>query len=318
MSGIPAVYGPYLSHDAHVASCAVACGGVGRVVGTSVEGRPIHRFDLGPRDGVPVLLTGLLHGTEVIGSVALRALVARLRAGQCADAEHVAATARLTVLPVVNPDAHAENLGRLARGCAAYRRGNARGVDLNRNFPAVAPLAAWHPFAGSRRRWSPHYVGPAPLSEPESRAVVAVAEDVRPVVSLGFHSFGDMLLYPWAHTRSPHPKSAHYRRLGSVFSGALRGAPYVVDQATRLYPTSGDLDDWLDHRFGTDAFTVEVGTLDRRLWHPRRALNPFCWMNPTDPAAVDDAVDRLVSALLPLLRAAIEARSSADATLAAE
>lgn len=318
MSGVPSIFGPYLSHEAHVASCAAACGGVGRVAGTSVEGRPIHRFDVGPRSGVPILLTGLLHGTEVIGSVALAALVETLRTGDSEDADFVRSHARVTVLPVVNPDAHAENMDRLARGRPAFRRGNARGVDLNRNFPEVAPLAAWHPFSGSRHRWSPHYVGPSPLSEPESRAVVAVADDVRPAVALGFHSFGDMLLYPWAHTRAPHPRRAHYRLLGAAFSAALRGAPYVVDQATRLYPTSGDLDDWLDHRFGTDAFTVEVGTLDRRLVHPRRLLNPFSWMNPSEPAAVDDAVDRLVSALLPLLRRAVEGRLGAAAAEAAE
>jgi len=316
MSGTPSLFGPYVQERSFHEACAEACGDA-RVAGRSVEGRAVHRFDVGPLDGVPVLLTGLMHGVEVIGSVALLELVRRLRTERSADAEFVRSCARVTVLPVVNPDSFAENMGRIAQGRLAYRRGNARGVDLNRNFPVVGALGEWHPFSGSRHPWSPHYMGPHPLSEPESRTVVAVAQEIAPAVAVGFHSFGDMLLYPWAHTRARHPREAHYRALGRAFSGALRGAPYVVDQATRLYPTLGDLDDWLDARFGADAFTVEVSTLDRRLLHPLRAINPFCWMNPSHAHVVDETVDRLVPALMALLRASVEARFGRAGELAA-
>jgi hypothetical protein len=44
-----------------------------------------------------------------------------------------------------------------------------------------------------------------------------------------------------------------------------------------------------------------VSTLDRRLAHPRRLLNPFCWMNPT---AVAETVTPLAAGILALLDAA--------------
>ena len=49
-------------------------------------------------------------------------------------------------------------------------------------------------------RHSPHYVGKCPMSEPETRALRDVALALRPRVSVGFHSFGELLLYPWAFT----------------------------------------------------------------------------------------------------------------------
>jgi predicted deacylase len=266
------------------------------VAGQSVEGRPLWRFDFGRRDeGAPtIFLSALIHGVEVIGSLALLEVVRALVANHGGILEQN----RLVVMPIVNPDAFAHNMDRLDRGRSAARRKNARGVDLNRNFPRVGDVRPWHPFSGSRFRFSPHYLGPSPLSEPESRAVAEVASAVRPAVALGFHSFGNMLLYPWGHTRTPNPRRPQYQGLVRAFSQALLRTPYKAGQAINFYPTVGDLDDWLDHRFGTLALTVEVGALDRRLFHPRRLLNAFCWMNPSD---VEGTVRNVAPAVLSLL-----------------
>jgi predicted deacylase len=173
------------------------------IAGLSVEGRPIWRFDIGPArsDRPPVLLTALIHGVEVIGSLALLEVVTRL----LDTAAELRERSRFVVMPVLNPDALAANLDRLSRGRPAARRKNANGVDLNRNFPTVGTERPRHPFAGSTLRFSPHYRGPHPLSEPESRAVHDVASELRPSLSLGFHSFGNMLLYPGAIAAAPTP-----------------------------------------------------------------------------------------------------------------
>lgn len=274
-------------------------GGSETEVGRSVEGRSLWRFDLGPADAPVVMLTALIHGVEVIGSLALFEALRGLRRD-----EGLLASSRLVVMPVVNPDALAANMERLARGRIAYQRRNARGVDLNRNFPPIGGKGSWHPFAGSAWRWSPYHRGPHPLSEPESAAVAEVATQVRPQLSLGFHSFGNLLLYPWAHTRARNPHEPAYRRLGTAFVGALGRIPYAVRQAIDLYPTRGDLDDWLDATFGTLALTVEVGGLDRRLWHPLAFANPFCWMNPT---RVEPTVTNVAPAVINVMQTALAA-----------
>ncbi len=275
-------------------------GGQEGIVGRSVEGRPLWRFDLGCKEETAptIFLTALIHGVEVIGSLALLDAVRTLVQDKAAILDRN----RVVVMPITNPDAFAYNMDRLDRGKGAGRRKNARGVDLNRNFPAVGNLAVLprHPFSGSRFRFMPHHSGPHPLSEPESRAIADVAAAIKPSVALGFHSFGNMLLYPWGHTRAPNPRSHRYQGLVTAFSEALLRTPYSCGQAINFYPTVGDLDDWLDARFGTLAMTVEVGALDRRLLNPRRLLNAFCWMNPSD---VEGTVRNVTPGVLGLLGA---------------
>ncbi|MGH7297325.1 MAG: M14 family metallopeptidase, partial [Polyangiaceae bacterium] len=246
-----------------------------------VEGRPIRSYELGAPTGAPVLLTGLMHGVEIVGSLALLALARHLVEDPAGDLwRH----ARVVFVPIVNPDALHANCARLAAGRRAFQRCNARGVDLNRNFPRLRPDMPLNPLGGSRWSRSPHYVGRCPFSEPETRALRDLAEVLRPRVSVGFHSFGELLLYPWAYTARPNPRRARYERAGRAFTGSVRGARYRVMQATDWYATVGDMDDWLDAELGTLAFTVEVSRPMTRMANLRRLSNPFAWSNPVDVA----------------------------------
>lgn len=280
---------------------ASAVGARESVAGHSVEGRPLYRFDFGTPGQPVVLLTALIHGLEVIGSVSLFHILDSLlrknrRTRDLMDAFHV------VVVPVVNPDAFHRNMDRLSRGWPATRRTNANGVDLNRNFPAPMGDRPRHPFSGSTMRLSPHYRGTHPFSEPETQVLRDVVAEVRPTVSVGFHSFGNLLLYPWGFSKQPNRRARQYRRLGLPFVRGTRRIPYRIKQASHFYPTVGDLDDWLDAEHGALALTVEVGGLDRRLWNPLRLINPFCWMNPL---RIESTVRNLVPAARNLLEASV-------------
>ncbi len=241
-----------------------------------------------------------MHGVELIGGLALLATVRALL-----DETHdpLLERARVVVVPQVNPDAVVGTLARRRRRVRGGSRGNARGVDLNRNFPAIGP-SSWHPFSGSRYSFSPHYMGPHAFSEPETRAVRDLVVAERPTLSVGFHSFGELLLYPWAFTRAPHPRRGHYEALGAAFRRAQR-RPYAVGPSMQLYPTIGDMDDWLDASFGTTSFTVEVGKPRASLFHRDRLFDAYSWMNPPTSVEVDDALADVVPAMQALLRAAL-------------
>jgi len=109
-------------------------------IGHSREGRAIVARAVGNRGAERrVLVIGCIHGNECAG-----VRVTRRLAGLPAPDGSV-----IWLVHQLNPD-----------GAARRRRGNARGVDLNRNFPY-----RWQPQDGI------YESGPGPASEPETQAI---------------------------------------------------------------------------------------------------------------------------------------------------
>jgi len=128
-----------------------------RVLGRSVQDRKIVAYHLGEPGKKKVVLISLMHGNEP----APRRILLNLIDGPPVHGVD------LWVVPVYNPDG-------LARGT----RKNARGIDLNRNFPY-----RWASVGRGTTTWS----GPRPLSEPESRALRAFVLTLRPSMIVIFH-----------------------------------------------------------------------------------------------------------------------------------
>jgi predicted deacylase len=126
-----------------------------RVIGHSVEGRPIVAWHLGEPGRRRVVLIAVMHGNEA----APRRILTDLRDGPPVH------DLNLWVVPVYNPD-----------GLAAHTRKNAHGVDPNRNYPY-----RWIPQDGG------YESGPKPASEPETRAMMRFLSRVRPAYVLSFH-----------------------------------------------------------------------------------------------------------------------------------
>ena len=128
------------------------------VVGRSVRGRAIVATRQGRADAPYVLLVlGQMHGSEPRGQ-AVVAAVRRLAPP---------ASVQVWTISTMNPD-----------GAAAGRRTNARGVDLNRNFPR-----------GWVYRWSQpaFFPGRSAASEPETRAMMAFLDRLRPGLVVSLH-----------------------------------------------------------------------------------------------------------------------------------
>jgi len=204
------------------AALLLSCGTQGavrrHVLGHSVDGRAIVAFELGDvHSRRRVLVVGCLHGNEPAGVAVTSRLVA-LAPPPGVD---------LWVVPSFNPD-----------GQRAGTRGNAHGVDLNRNFPLH-----WRPLAGV------YDSGPHALSEPESRLAYALIRRLRPAISIWFHqhldvvdiSGGNRLLEQRFARLVGLPTASLAREPGSIVTWENatfpRGSAFVVElPAGRLAP----------------------------------------------------------------------------------
>lgn len=111
----------------------------------------------------PALILGAIHGDEPAGEVFIQLLVSWIN-------KHSSQLALQPgcAIPAVNPD-----------GRAAGTRGNANGVDLNRNFPTNN----WTTATDDPQNWG----GPSPASEPETLAVINLIEKYSPRIIVSIH-----------------------------------------------------------------------------------------------------------------------------------
>lgn len=189
------------------------------IIGSSVRGRPILGATAGGAPGAPdrVLIIGSIHGSEPEGLRAIDRLVGDLR-----DRPAIAA---VRVIRDMNPD-----------GTEARTRGNARGVDLNRNLPARS-------FAPSPER------GPAALSEPESRAVWDQIERWHPTLVVVLHSTASG---PFVNYDGPAVEAA--MRFASAAAAHDPRWRLVPDMG---YPTPGSLGSLVGDDRGIPILTIE-------------------------------------------------------------
>ena len=173
-------------------------------LGTSVQGRPLAMTVFG--NGVqPVLVIGGIHGSEPTSVDVAEGLLKAIRQNPQSIGD-----ASVAIIPVANPD-----------GCLVKSRYNARGVDLNRNFPANNWRKA--PATGKRN------YGSQPLSEPESRAIMNAIDTLHPRLIISIHSIDD-----GRHCNNYDGPAESIAKLMSTYNR------YPVT-ATMGYPTPGSL-----------------------------------------------------------------------------
>ena len=192
------------------------------LLGYSHEGRAIKAYRLGdPASEKVVLVVGCIHGNECAGTAVIAALKRR----------PPPRGVKIWMVEALNPD-----------GRAAATRQNARGVDLNRNFPRK--------WRRQGTRWSTYYSGPRRASEKETRHAMRFIEEIRPDVTIWYHQ-------AMALVDRSGGRRAIQRRYASLVGLPLR----------RLDPLPGTATRWQNHRFdNSTAFVVELpgGALRRR------------------------------------------------------
>jgi hypothetical protein len=250
-------------------------------LGQSHLGRPLWALAIGRslpdgRGRSTLLLDGAHHGDEPLAASfvldAARYLLAR--AGRDRQVDRWLDELVIWCVPLVNPDGVQTYLDRtLAHtGVKSPGRKNGRdndgngrfgpndGVDLNRNYPFKWGFLGEAGSTGAYALRS--YRGPAAASEPETQAMVRLAESEVFAASISYHIGGVALLVPYTidRVRSPEPNEAwpiaeQLAREMPLHPDAVAAGGFPVRR--NLYSVDGTDQDWHRHAHGTVAFLIE-------------------------------------------------------------
>jgi protein MpaA len=136
-----------------------------KTLGYSIENRPIDLYLAGTGSETIFIFSGI-HGNEQAGISLVHRLMDRLR-----QKSELLEGRKILIIPIANPD-----------GVARNTRGNARGIDLNRNFTAD-------------NRENSKIFGEYALSEPESTLLYNLLQTYRPNRIVSIHQPLDCIDY---------------------------------------------------------------------------------------------------------------------------
>ena len=152
------------------------------------------------------------------------------------------------------------------------------GVDLNRNWGYMWGYddIGSSPFTGDLT-----YRGPYAFSEPETQIGRDFCNEKNFKLSLNYHTYSNLCLYPWSYITQNTPDSnifITYAEMLTRDNGYTTGTPGAV-----LYNTNGDINDWL---YGETSlhpevytFTPEVGGENDGFWPQTSRIIPLAQEN---------------------------------------
>ncbi len=130
------------------------------------------------------------------------------------------------------------------------------GVDPNRNFPNHW---GWDEEGSSSIQSSDTYRGPAPMSEPETQAMVGLLDRIGFAFQVNWHSAGQWLLYAegWQTSTPTADDPIYYAMSGNLDAPAINEFHPGLSSDV-LYVTNGETTDYAHAKTGALAWTPEL------------------------------------------------------------
>ena len=242
------------------------------IFGKSLENRNLYALKISDNvqsdeSEAEVLLIGCHHAREWI-SVEVPLLIAKYLLENYSQDKYLQSLineSEIWIIPLLNPDGLEYSIY-YYRYWRKNRRDNGDGtfgVDINRNYNYQW---GFDDIGSSSSTVSEVFRGMSPNSEPEVEAVIQLFQqrDFRALIS--YHSYSQIILYPWGYTYELAADSALLLQLSKNMSSlmeSVNGRVYEYGQAgDSLYLTNGDMTDWAYGVYGIPAFTVELPPVD--------------------------------------------------------
>ena len=237
-------------------------------------GRPVDLMVMGQGER-KVIFTAAHHANEWITTPVLlkfaEDLATALESGEKIfgiPAQTLVKASTIYIVPMVNPDgvdlvtgaAGPAEVARAARFAENYPqipfpdgwKANLNGVDLNLQYPAGWLRAREIKFAQGFTRPGPRdYVGRAPLTQPEVKALLLLTEAVDPDLVLAFHTQGEVIYWQFGGINVPGAAV-----MGQEFA---RLSGYELADTPEESAYAG-YKDWFIQHFRRPGFTIEVGS----------------------------------------------------------
>ena len=246
------------------------------VLTTSAFGRQLRTLTMGSGER-QVLFTAAHHANEWITALVLLKFAEDLAQAAAAnsriygiEARTILKAATIHLVPSVDPDGVDLVTGAIRPGTLAYEtarslslnypqipfpegwKANLLGVDLNLQYPALWLRAREIKFSQGFTRPGPRdYVGRAPLSQLESRALAELTEQIDPALVLAYHTQGKVINWQFQDIFVPGAQA-----LAQEFA---RLSGYALEEVPEESSYAG-YKDWFIQSFRRPGFTVEVGS----------------------------------------------------------
>ncbi len=218
-----------------------------------------------------VLYDGAHHACEVMGFEINMRLIYELLAGYGVNPQvtNWVNNTEIWFVPLVNVDGHEA----IVNDISYFWRKNARdldgdgilyeylcndwwtcsteGIDLNRNYD-------WYwSNSGSPDPWNYYYRGTSGFSEGETQAVRDLAREIRPNLYITYHSYGEVIYYPWYGAPNPDQTvldEIAYQIASNIITPT---SPYGYGYGVNYY-NQGMSFLWMYGTLGTLGFLIET------------------------------------------------------------
>ena len=243
-------------------------------IGMSYEKRPMLAVKVGPKGDSPqrpnVIFMATYHAREWAATEMALRLLKYLADPPAGDArlDSLLRSRDIWIVPVANPDGYQYTFtnDRLWRKTRSPQALGAFGVDMNRNHRQNWGL---DDGGSSPDPQSEIFRGPGPASEVETRNIEAFHAAHPPVVSVSYHTYAGLLLFPPSARYGERPadlgvyQTLAGTNLRSAVVDRLPGSArsfYAPSSAWMLYATNGEYGDWASTAVGSIAFTPELSS----------------------------------------------------------